>query len=515
MTATRINACARHDSPAVIRVHLRRSEGTLAVQLTTGSPWRVIALFSLPLLIGNVVQQLYHVVDAIVVGRHLGVNALASVGATGAITFLIIGFAWGLTSGFAIPLATAYGADDEAAVRRSVATGTVLTAIGSLILTIGGPLISRPLLRLLQTPPELIDDAAIFIQIILAGSAGMMFFNYLASIVRGIGDSSTPLYFLTLSCVVNIVLVIAFVAWFGWGIAGAAWATFIAQFVSVFTCVWYIFKKIPALHPRREDFRLDRADVKEHLRLGLPMALQASIISIGTLVVQVALNRLGADAIAAYTAAGRIDSLATTFLASIGLAMSVFVAQNVGARRPDRIRRGVKQGVWLAVGVGAALGVLMIAFGTFFTRMFVGDGEPQVIELAHQMFVVNGIAYWVLGVLFVLRGALQGLGQALIPTICGIAELIMRVAAAVVLGPIIGFVGVAISNPAAWVGAVFILIPAYLAARKKLDAMPVDPKQVTDTTAIAIQGPQDGSLTVDELVVTASIHLPKLDGQQD
>lgn len=485
----------------------------MAVQLTTGTPWRVIALFSIPLLIGNVVQQLYHLVDAIVVGRYLGVEALAAVGATGAITFLLIGFAWGLTSGFAIPLATAYGAEDEAAVRRSVAVGTVLTAIGSIILTIGGPLIARPMLQLLQTPPELIDGAATFVQILLAGSAGMMFFNYLSAIVRGIGDSRTPLYFLSVSCVLNIILVIAFVAWFGWGIAGAAWATFIAQFFSVFACVVYIWKKIPALHPRREDFRLDSADVKEHLRLGLPMALQASIISIGTLVVQVALNVLGSDAIAAYTAASRIDSLAVTFMGSIGLAVSVFVAQNVGARRPDRIRRGVSQGIVLAVSVGAVLGAIMIVFGPTLTRMFVGDSAPNVIALAQQMFIVNGLAYWILGILFVLRGTLQGLGQALIPTICGFAELAMRVAAALILGPIFGFVGVAISNPAAWIGAVIILVPAYLAARKKLAEMPVDPKHPTDTTAIAIQGPQDGSYPVDELVITGAIRLPVVPDQ--
>lgn len=480
----------------------------MAVQLTTGTPWRVIALFSVPLLIGNVVQQLYHVVDAIVVGRYLGVEALAAVGATGAITFLLIGFAWGLTSGFAIPLATAYGAEDASAVRRSVAVGTVLTAIGSVLLTIGGPLVSRPLLELLQTPPELIDGAAIFIQILLAGSAGMMFFNYLSAIVRGIGDSRTPLYFLTVSCLLNIVLVIAFVAWFGWGIAGAAWATFIAQFASVVACVVFIWKQIPQLHPRREDFRLEPADVKEHLRLGLPMALQASIISIGTLVVQVALNLLGSDAIAAYTAASRIDSLAVTFMGSIGLAVSVYVAQNVGARRPDRIRRGVTQGLWLAVGVGALLGGIMIVFGAPLTRMFVGDSAPEVITLAQQMFLVNGLAYWVLGVLFVLRGTLQGLGQALIPTICGIAELVMRIGAAIVLGPVLGFLGVAISNPAAWLGAVVILVPAYLAARKKLAAMPVDPKHPTETTAIAIPGPQDGSYPVDEVILTGAIQLP-------
>lgn len=476
--------------------------------LTTGAPWRVILAFSVPLLIGNVVQQLYQFADAVVVGRHLGVDALAAVGATGALLFLLLGFVWGMTSGFAIPTAQAFGAGDAAGVRRSVATGTILTAIASLVLTVGGPFLAGPALALMNTPDELMADATVFAQVSLLGASTMLFFNYLAAIIRAIGDSRTPLLFLTLACALNVALVIVIVGVLEWGVGGAALATVISQAVSVALCLEYVRRRIPVLHVRRADWRATRADYVAHLRLGLPMGFQASIIAIGTLMVQVALNDLGADAVAAYTAASRVDGLAVAFLQSIGLAASMFVAQNFGAGRPDRIRRGVVQATWMAVIASVALGVLLIVFGSFLVRLFVGDGSDEVVELATLMLVINGATYSLLGVLFVLRGALQGLGDAIIPTITGVVELVMRVGAAVVLGAVFGYVGVVWSNPLAWAGAVLVLVPAYIHAHRRLANMPVAPAVATPTTPIAIVGPTDGSMTV-EAVVTAPIPLPK------
>lgn len=472
----------------------------MATSLTTGRPWRVILAFSVPLLIGNVVQQLYQVVDTIVVGRELGVNSLAAVGATGSLLFLLLGFAWGMTSGFAIPTAQAFGAKNHDAVRRSVATGTVLAAIASVVITVAGPLLAEPVLVLMQTPPELLAEAVLFTQISFLGGGATMFFNYLSAIIRAIGDSKTPLVFLTISCGVNVVLVIVLVGPVGWGVAGAALATVVAQAVSVVLCLEFVRRRMPALHVRRADWRITRADLTEHLRLGLPMGFQASIIAIGTLVVQVALNMLGADAVAAYTTASRVDSLATALLASLGLAVSMYVAQNFGGRRPDRIRAGVVQATWMAIIASLVLGGILIAFGTNVVRLFVGDGSDEVVELAHLMLVINGATYSLLGVLFVIRGALQGLGQALIPTITGIVELVMRVGAAVVLGAMLGFGGVAASNPLAWVGAVVILVPAYVRAHKALARMPIDPDEMTLTTPIAIVGPDNSSLNVDAIV---------------
>ncbi|AXL13514.1 MATE family efflux transporter [Microbacterium foliorum] len=472
----------------------------MATSLTTGRPWRVILSFSIPLLLGNVVQQMYQFADAVVVGRHLGVQSLAAVGATGSLLFLLIGFAWGLTSGFAIPIAQAFGAGDGAAVRRSVATGVILTGATSVVLTVVAPLIAAPLLDLLQTPAELMPEATTFTQISFIGASATMFFNYLSAIIRAIGDSRTPLIFLTVSCVLNVALVVLMVGPLDWGVGGAALATVIAQAVSVVLCLEFVRRRLPMLHLRRADWRVSRDDVREHLRLGLPMGFQASIIAIGTLTVQVALNTLGSDAVAAYTTASRVDGLAVAFLSSLGLASSMYAAQNLGGRRPDRIRRGVIEGTWMAVITGALLGALIIAFGTSMVRLFVGEGSDEVVRLAHLMLVINGCGYWALGVLFVLRGALQGLGHTLIPTVTGVIELVMRVGAAVVLGALIGFEGVALSNPLAWLGAITLLVPAYVRAHRSLARMPVDPVESTETSAIAIVGPTDGSMVVDAVL---------------
>lgn len=469
----------------------------MPTSLTTGRPWRVILSFSIPLLLGNVVQQMYQFADAIVVGRHLGVTSLAAVGATGPLLFLLLGFAWGLTSGFAIPLAQAFGARDDAGVRRSVATGVLLSGATSILLTAGAPLIAGPLLVALQTPPELLPEATAFTQISFLGASATMFFNYLSAIIRAIGDSRTPLVFLTISCALNVGLVILLVGPLDWGVGGAALATVVAQGVSVVLCLEFVRRRLPMLHLRRGDWRVTRADIADHLRLGLPMGFQASIIAIGTLTVQVALNTLGADAVAAYTTASRVDSLAVALLASLGLAVSMYTAQNHGGRRPDRIRRGVKEATVMAIGAGVVLGGLMIAFGVPMVRLFVGEGSDDVVELAHLMLILNGCGYWALGMLFVLRGALQGLGRTLVPTVTGVIELIARVVAAIALGALIGFAGVALSNPLAWVGAILLLVPAYLRAHRSLAAMPVDPAEATETSAIAIVGPTDGSMVVD------------------
>lgn len=480
----------------------------MARTLTTGSPWRVILAFSVPLLIGNVVQQLYQVADAVVVGRWLGVDALAAVGATGSLIFLLLGFAWGLTSGFAIPTAKAFGAQDAVAVRRSVAAGATLTAVTSVLLTLLAPMVARPALAVLQTPAQLMDDAVVFAQISFLGASTMMFFNFLSAIIRAIGDSRTPLVFLSLSCALNVGLVVVMVGPWGWGVAGAALATVVSQAVSVLLCLEFVRRRVPVLRLTRHDWRLTRHDLTRHLRLGLPMGFQASIIAIGTLAVQVRLNELGADAVASYTTASRVDGLAIALLMSLGLATSMYVAQNHGGGRPDRIRRGVGQAVWMSLIGAVVLGALLVVFGSSLVRLFVGDGSDGVVHDAALMLVINGASYGILAVLFVLRGALQGLGHTMIPTVTGVVELVARVGAAVVLGAIFGFVGVVWSNPLAWVGAVVILVPAYLRAHRELARMPVTPAVPTPTAAIPVVGPHDGGMVVDA-IVTQPIALPQ------
>ncbi|WP_282943721.1 MATE family efflux transporter [Cellulomonas endometrii] len=474
----------------------------MAKVLTAGSPWRVILAFAVPLLVGNVVQQLYQLVDAIVVGRHLGVDSLAAVGATGSLLFLLLGFAWGMTSGFAIPTAQAFGAHDAAAVRRSVGAGTILTGTASVLLTVAAPLLAGPALELLRTPEELMAEATTFAQVSFLGTGALMFFNYLSAIIRAIGDSRTPLLFLTLACALNVGLVVLLVGPAGLGVGGAALATVLSQAVSVLLCLQLVRRRIPVLHVRRADWRGARAEVAEHLRLGLPMGFQASIIAIGALAVQVRLNELGSDAVAAYTTASRVDGLAVALLQSLGLAVSMFVAQNLGGGRPDRIRRGVVQASWMAVAGSVVLGALLIVSGTTLVRLFVGAGEDEVVALATQFLRVNAALYVLLGVLFVLRGALQGLGHTGVPTLTGVVELVMRVGAAIVLGGAFGFVGVVWGNPLAWAGAVVLLVPAYVRAHRHLAGLPVAPMSRVEATPppVPLEGPTDGSMVVDAVV---------------
>jgi len=470
--------------------------------LTAGNPWRVIAAYAVPLLIGNIVQQLYHVADAMVVGRVLGVDALAAVGATGSLLFLLIGFAWGMTSGFAIPTAQAFGAGDVDGVRRSVVAGTVLTTAVTLVLTIAAPLLAGPALRLMRTPEELLPQATTFAVISFLGAAATMYFNYLSAVVRAIGDSRTPLVFLTVSCVLNIVLVAALVGGMGAGVGGAAVATVASQAVSVVLCLVYVWRRVPVLHVPRAQWRLSRVDLARHLQLGLPMGFQASIIAIGTLAVQVRLNSLGADAVAAYTTAARVDGLAVALLSSLGLAVSMFVAQNLGGGRPDRIRTGVVQAVWMSIAGGVLLGAVLATAGSHIVRLFVGDGSDAVVAMAAHFLLVNGVLYVALGVLFVLRGALQGLGHTLVPTATGVVELAGRVGAAIVLGAAYGFDGVVWGNPIAWLGAVALLVPAYLRAHRRLAQDPIAPLARVEATPVpvSLEGPTDGPRVVHAVV---------------
>ncbi|WP_158277228.1 MATE family efflux transporter [Serinibacter arcticus] len=449
----------------------------MTTDLTTGKPLRLILTFTLPLLAGLVLQQLYHLADAVVVGRTLGIQALAAVGATGSIAFLLLGFTMGMTNGFAIPVARAFGAGDADAVRRSVAVGAVLSAIVAAGLTLVGIPLSRQLLIWMATPAELLDGATIFMAVTFAGCSAGIAFNYLSGIIRALGDSRTPLMFLAVSSVLNVGLVLLLVGGTSMGIAGAALATVLAQLATVVACLALIARRMPLLRPRRADWRLRRADVVESLRLGLPMGFQMSIIAIGTLVLQYAINRLGPDAVAAFAAASRVDALAMTPYQAFGMAIATYVAQNRGAGQWSRIRQGVTQTAWLSVGVALAVGLACILWGTSMVRVFAGhDAHAEAILAdAHTLLLVNGLLYFTLGLLFVFRSALQGLGHAGIPTFSGVVELVLRSAAALVLVTPLGFLGAVLAAPLAWVGALVPLWISWEARRRALTPLPDEP----------------------------------------
>lgn len=436
--------------------------------LTVGRPVRLIVLFTLPLLVGNLFQQLYAVTDAMVVGRLLGVDALAAVGASGSLQFLLLGFAMGASAGLGIPVARAFGAGDLPAMRRSVAAGIIVSAAITLGIVLVGTLGSHFLLTLMGTPPELMDGASTFLQVLFSGAAATVAFNYLSAVIRALGDSRTPLLFLVIACLLNVGLVLLFVAVFGWGVGGAAAATVAAQAVSVVLCLGLISRRMPMLKLTRADWHLPKGLLRENASLGVTMGFQMSVIAIGAAVLQYGINQLGADAVAAFTAAMRVDQAAVAPLASIGVAMSTYVAQNRGAAQWRRIRIGMFRVSLLAMGLAVVLGVLILAFGTNLARLFFSDGNEEVVAMTHKYLVINGALYAVLAVLFLLRNAVQALGATTVPTIAGVGELVARAAVGLFLIDRIGFLGACVAAPLAWVAALIPLAAAWFFERRKL-----------------------------------------------
>lgn len=436
--------------------------------LTQGSPAKQILFFTIPLVIGNLFQQLYNFSDTLIVGQTLGVKALAAVGATGSIMFLILGFVQGFTAGLSIITAQRYGARDIAGVRKSMASTLLVSGITTVVVTITSLVIVYPLLKLMQTPAEILNQAFVFIAIILAGIFATMGYNVTANALRAVGDSRSPLIYLIIGMVANIILELWFILGLKLGVGGAALATVLAQLISTVFSFWHIYKYSPLLQVTRSDLKWDSKNIRIHLHAGLPMGFQSSIIAIGALVLQGALNTLGTDAVAATTAAQRIDQVATLPLMSSGITMATFAAQNYGARQFDRILIGVKQALVMSMGFGLLMGIIEILFGDLAVMLFVGSGQHEVLNLAQQYFWANGAFYYILSALFIIRYVLQGLNDAKTPTYAGIAELIMRTVAAVVLVGPFGFFGASLANVLAWIGSLVVMIPAYRKIVKNL-----------------------------------------------
>lgn len=429
--------------------------------MTRGTPWKLLIAFSIPLLIGNIFQQLYNMADTVIVGRTLGVQALAAVGATGCIAFLIIGFVQGITSGFAVITAQRFGAGDERGVRRSAATSIVLSIGVTIIMTALSVLLSYPMLRMMNTPSDIIESSNAYISVIFAGVAAPVFFNLFSSILRSLGDSKTPLVFLIIASVINIILDFVFILTFKMGVAGAAWATVAAQLLSGVMCLVYSLKRFPILRLKREDWRFSWQFAWAHLRIGLPMAFQFSITAIGVMILQSALNSLGSTAVAAYTAASKIDQLATQPLVSYGVAMATYAAQNYGAGRPDRIKKGVASCCVISVISGVVGCIVVMLFRSQLVSLFVGGEKELVMDMVSTYLWINAVPYFVLGLLFVFRNVLQGIGSSTMPLMAGVFELITRSVIAFTLTGVFGFPAICVAGPAAWAAAAIPLMITY------------------------------------------------------
>jgi putative MATE family efflux protein len=435
--------------------------------LTVGNPALLILSFAAPLLIGNIFQQFYNMADTFIVGRTLGVDALAAVGCTGSINFLIMGFIINFTQGASIITAQRFGAQDFAGVRRSFAASIVLGLAVTAVLMLISVWAARPLLRLLRTPPEIAENAYSYIIVIYYGIPATLLFNLCSNVMRAVGDSRTPLVFLVIACVINIILDYVFILVFHTGVQGAAIATVIAQLCSAFMCIPVIWKNLPVFRLTKADWRMDAKELWTHIRIAVPMGFYMSIIAIGAVTVTFALNKLGTIAVAAFTASQKIDMLANMPLGSFGAAMSTFAAQNYGARKIDRIKKGLIQCGIMSCSFSIFMGFLYFFFGSFFSRLFLGNGTAAV-ELSHTYLKITGSCYIFLAFVFILRPALQGLGNSIIPTIAGVMELIMRTFAAIGLSAYFGFTGLCVASPLAWLGADIPLGIAMVLTLKKL-----------------------------------------------
>lgn len=429
--------------------------------MTMGSPLRMILLFSVPVLLGNIFQQFYNMVDTIIVGQYLGEDALAAVGSTGCLMFLVLGFANGIAQGFGVMVSHAFGAKDFKLLKHYVALSLILTAIVSLLLTIPTVAASRQFLILMKTPDNILGLADSYIKVIFAGILLTMSYNVAAGILRGIGDSKTPLYFLVFSSVLNIILDIVFIVPMHMGVAGAAWATILSQFLSAVFSTVVGLRNFPILHLRREDFHDLKGAAVLHLKTGFPMGFQMSVMCIGQLAMQAVVNSLGTAAVAGYTAASKADQLSVLVNNAMMTAISNYVAQNFGAGKKDRIRLGVRASLIQteAFNILMCIGILLLRHPI--VELFLSNPTAEIYHYSDAFLTIEAPFYFLLGLLAVYRTSIQSMQNGRAPFAACMIELVMRLAATVWLSRFLGYTAVCIASPLAWFGAIALLIPVY------------------------------------------------------
>ena len=426
-----------------------------------GKPSRIILNFTVPIFIGNVFQQFYSMADTVIVGKFVGNSALAAVGACGTLTCLILGFLIGMTAGFTVVTAQHYGAGNYTAMRRSVASAVILSGIVSVALTAASMILMRDILHWMNTPSDMYGQAYSYIMIICAGIVAQVLYNLLASILRAVGDSKRPLYFLILAALLNIVLDLVFIIVFHMGAAGAAYATVISQGISGLACLLYIIKCVPLLHLHKDDWKIDRNLAGWQMKIGFPMAFQYSITAIGTIVVQSALNALGTLAVAGYSAAVKIEQIVTQAYVALGTAMSTYCAQNAGAGKFDRIRQGFRSATWMGMIYAVFTGILIFFAGKYMTVMFVSENVRQIMELVDVSLRCAAVSFVFLALVNIYRNGIQGMGYGILPMTAGIAELLGRCGSALAASHYKSFLGICMASPVAWVMASILLLGMY------------------------------------------------------
>lgn len=419
--------------------------------MTQGKPLSIILKFTLPLLVGNIFQQFYNMADTIIVGRFVGANALAAVGSTGTVMFLIIGFAQGITAGFTILTSQRYGAKNEKAVRASVANGILLSVLVTILITVVGLSTMKPLLLLMNTPEDIFADAYTYSMLICSGVVACIFYNLFSSLLRAIGNSKVPLFFLVFSACLNVVLDLLLILCFHMGVAGAAIATNISQGVSAVLCLIYIYKNVPVLCPERTQWRLSASDTAYQMRMGIPMALQFSITASGAMVMQAAINLFGSVAVAAFTAASKVQSLVTQGMMSMGQTMASYGGQNYGKGDYHRLEKGVRSALLISVIysllAAAAVGLFLRPLLSLF---FSGDIDiASLMPWAKTYIYMCAVFYIPLSTIFIFRNIMQGCGYSFLPMMGGVAELFARMITALIAMKLVSFPLACFCDPAA------------------------------------------------------------------
>lgn len=449
--------------------------------MTHGPTTKLIVMFAIPLLFGNLLQQLYSMVDTIVVGRYAGYQALASVGATVAVTQLLLGIALGMSNGVSVITSQYFGAKQEDKVRKSVAMGLLICGAASVLISFAGIAFARQIYILMQTPADIIDGAVLYTVIMFAGAPATLLYNYVSSVLRAFGDSKTPVIGLLIASVVNVVLDFVFVIVFHWGIAGVAIATLIAQLIAGVVCGIYALRKLPILKFQKNDFKWDKEMVSGQLKVGIPLAFQQSVLAMGTVFMQVVLNTLGSLTIAAYTVVARIDVFLYSCLTAFGTAATTFGAQNFGAGKIDRIRQGVKGACVVTVSFCILFSIIVNLLASPLMQAFVGPDEVEVIQMGIQYIRIATLFYPLLGVIFVMHSTEQGIGKAVIAMMASFVELAARPSAAFFLTRTFGYTGFCFANPAAWTSAFIMVFVSYMIIIRRMQKQ-FDEKKKHDMT---------------------------------
>ena len=436
--------------------------------LTVGKPSQVLWQFCLPMFGSIIFQQLYNIADSLVAGKFIGENALAAVGNSYEITLIFIAFAFGCNIGCSVIVSRYFGAKEYREMKTSVYTSLIGSAVLCAVLMGIGLFGCDALLELINTPEEILADSALYLDIYVLGLPFMFFYNIATGIFSALGDSKTPLYFLILASFLNIGLDLLFIIVFKWGVFGAAFATVLSQGVSGILCVIYALKKYSILHLSREDFKPDFSMMGKHLAIGLPMAFQFSITAIGTIVLQSALNTFGSDKIAAYTAGCKVEQLVTQIGPAIGVTMANYAGQNLGAGRLDRIKKGVASCTIMTVSLAVVSAIALYFGAEWLSGLFISGDQPGVVASAVEYVNTICVFFPILYMIFVYRNVLQGVGRSLMPLMAGVFELIARCVVSFTLPQRMGYVGVCLAGPVAWIAAMVPLCIAYYIIMGKL-----------------------------------------------